>query len=171
MTERTRILKVGGVLLGLVVLGLIAGSVLVNRGGSTPPITTSPTPTTTDVKATVEQAYLHAWDVWADALLKLDTSRLSDALTSDALAKVISQVEDQRRKNQPVRISVQHDYVISLISSTAFSIDDRYINHSVRLDPKTQQPIEPDPKQPVHRSFTLRLVNEIWKIADIIEVK
>lgn len=171
MTERARTLKVGGILLGLLTLGLIAGFVLVNRGDTKPRNGASPTPSSTDIKATVEQAYLHGWDVWADALLKLDTSHLSDALSGDALTKVTTQVEEQRRKNQPVRIRVEHNYIIALINSTAASVDDRYINHSVRLDPKTQQPIEKDPNQRVHRSFTLRLVNGIWKIAEIIEVK
>ncbi|MGZ3319275.1 MAG: hypothetical protein ACXU95_18540 [Isosphaeraceae bacterium] len=170
MTERARTLKVGGSLLGILILGLGLGFACSKR--TVPPGTDgSPSPTSTDPKVHVEQAYLHAWDVWADALLRLDPSKLSSAMTGNALTRVTSQVETQRQKNQPVRIRVDHDYSITMVDATTYSVDDNYINHSVRLDPKTMQPIEKDPNQHVHESFTMKLVSGIWKLADVIEYK
>ncbi len=170
MSERARTLKVGGILLALAVAGLVLGFSCTSRNGS-PDSSGSPSPSSTDPKAQVEQAYLNHWDVYAEALRNLDTSKLSEVLTASALTTVTSQVEEQRRMNQPVLIRVEHNYTITLTSDSTASVDDNYINHSVRLDPKTGQPIEKDPNQRIHKSYTLKRVNGIWKVSDIIAYK
>jgi len=173
MSPRSRTLTVGGVLLAVLVAGLLVGFLALGNDDqssgttTTPSVTTSATPS--DPHAQVEQAYLHAWDVWADALTSLDTSRLSEAFTGRALNVVTSQVEEQKRQNEPVRISAEHNYTITLINPQTASVEDRYINHNVRLDPETLEPVEPDQETNVRRSFTLKLVGSTWKIAEIIE--
>jgi hypothetical protein len=172
VSERTRALKIGAILLALVAAGLVIGFLTLRGDDASPPAassqTTSPTPTPTDPPVQVEQAYLHAWDVWAEALMTLDPSRLPEVLTGDALELVRGQVKAQRDKNQPVRVRVEHDYRIVLVDAATASVDDRYVNHNVRLDPETLEPIEEDPNEQVRRSFTLRLVDGTWKIAEII---
>jgi hypothetical protein len=172
VTERARVLKVGGAMLALLIVGLVVGFLTLDGKGSPSPSPSSPNRSSVsppDVRAQVEQAYLRAWDVWADSLLHLDPSQLPEVLTGKALELVMAQVNRQRDKNQPVRVRVEHNYRIALISATTASVDDRYINHNVRLDPQTLQPIEEDQSGHVHRSFTLELVDGTWKIADIIE--
>jgi hypothetical protein len=175
MSPRGRTLTVGGVLLTVLVAGLFVGFLVLGNGGdssgstaTTPPVTPSSTPS--DPRAQVEQAYLRAWDAWADALLKLDASGLHEAFTGHALQLITAQVAEQKRKSQPVRIRAEHNYTITLIDAQTASVDDRYTNHNVRLDPNLQ-PIEPDPDNPEHRSFTLKLVDGTWKIARIIEYR
>ncbi len=171
MSERAKTLKVGGILLALIVVGLVLGFSCMSRNGSPDSSVSSSPSSSTDPKAQVEQAYLKHWDVYAEALRHLDTSKLSEVLTGSALATVTSQVEEQRRMNQPVLIRVEHNYTITLTSDSTASVDDNYINHSVRLDPKTGQPIERDPNQRVHKSYTIKRVNGIWKVSDIIAYK
>ena len=167
MTERARVLKVGGALLGVLVAGLIAGFMLLD-GDDSPPSNSTPSPTSTDVRAQIEQAYLHHWDVYTEANLKLDTSRLAEVLTGDALNVVRSQIEQQKAKNQPVRISVEHDYRISLIDPATPTVEDNYVNHSQRLDPQTMDPIEPDPDKSVRRTYTMKKVDGTWKVSFIV---
>jgi hypothetical protein len=174
MSTRSRTFAVGGVLLVVLVAGLLVGFLTLGNDGqssgttpTSPPVTTSSTPV--DPRAQVEQAYLQAWDVWADALLHLDTSQLSESFTGRALKVVSDQVHEQNRKNEPVQISAEHNYTITMIDSQTASVEDRYINHNVRLDPNTLEPIEPDQETHVRRSFTLKLVGSTWKIAEIIE--
>ena len=167
MSERARALKVGGALLTVLVIGLIVGFVLLG-GNDAPPSNGSPSPTSTDVKTQVEAAYLDAWDVWDEAMRNLDPSRLSDAMTGRALQAVAAQVEEARRKNEPVSIEAEHNYRIDIVDATTASVDDNYINHSVRLDPETGQPKESPPSKRVHKSFTMRLVDGTWKLAEII---
>lgn len=174
MSTRSRTLAVGGVLLAVLAAGVLVGFLTLGNddtsSGSTrttPP--DSPSVTPTDARAQVEQAYLDAWDVWADALLGLDASRLSEAFTGRALRVVANQVTEQQQKNEPIQIRAEHNYTITLIDAQTASVEDRYINHNVRLDPETLEPIEPDQETRVRRSFTLRLVDSTWKIAEIIE--
>jgi hypothetical protein len=175
MTTRSRTLAVGGVLLAVVAGGLLVGFLALGDDGqssgatetSPPPI--SPSETATDVRADVEQAYLDAWDVWEESLVQLDASRLSEAFAGPALEVVTNQVEEQKRKNEPVQIRAEHNYSITMIDSATAAVEDRYINHNVRLDPETLEPIEPDEETRVRRSFTLTLVDSTWKITEIIE--
>lgn len=175
MSPRGRTLTVGGVLLTALVAGLLVGFLALGDDDqssgttTTPPVTTSATPS--DPRAQVEQAYLKGWDVWADALVNLDASVLREAFTGRALQLITAQVAEQKEKNQPVRIRAEHNYTITLIDAQTASVDDRYINHNVRLDQNTLEPIEADPDNPEHRSFTLKLVDGTWKIATIIEYR
>jgi hypothetical protein len=172
MSPRSRTLTVGAVLLAVLVTVLLVGFLALGNDGqssgtTTPPVTTGATPS--DPRAQVEQAYLHAWDVWADALTSLDPSRLTESFTGKALNVLTAQVQEQKRKNQPVRIRAEHNYTITLIDPQTASVEDRYINHNVRLDPDTLEPIEPDQETHVRTSFTLKLAGSTWKIAEIIE--
>lgn len=167
MTESTRALRIGGLFLAILAAALIAGFAF-TRHTSSPTVTDTPTATATDVKAQIETAYLSAWSTWADALRTLDSSHLSGAMTGDALAVVMQQVADARGKNQPMRIEVEHNYTIALVDSVTASVDDHYINHSVRLDPRTGRPVGPVPSVKTHKSFTMKLVNGTWKLAEVI---
>ena len=172
MSPRSRTLTVGGVLLAVLVAGLLVGFLALGNddqssGTTTPPVTTSAAPS--DPRAQVQQAYLHAWDVWADALLHLDPSRLSESFTSPALKVLTRQVQEQKRKDEPVQIRAEHNYTITIIDPQTASVEDRYIDHNVRLDPDTLEPIEPDQETHVRTSFTLKLVGSTWKISEIIE--
>ena len=168
MTQRTRVLAVGGTFLGLIVIGLVVGFFLVGGDKATPNASTSPSPTPTDVRGQIEQVYLHYWDVYTDAMLHLDTSHLNEVLADKALQNHIEQVTAQRNKSQPVRIRVEHDYRITLVDQVTASVEDNYINHSVRLDPKTLEPTEQDPNQHVRRSYTLKKVNGVWKVTLVV---
>jgi hypothetical protein len=171
MTTRGRTLAVGGMLLAIVAGALLVGFLAIGDDGQSSGATdtTPPSEPPIDTRAQVEQSYLDAWDVWEEALVQLDASRLSEVFTGSALDVVTNQVEEQKRKNEPVRIRAEHNYSITIIDSETASVEDRYINHNVRLDPETLEPIEADQETRVRRSFTLMLVDSTWKIAEIIE--
>ena len=174
MTTRVRSLAVGGVVLAVIGGGLLVGFLAVgdNDGASgttrTTPPAPSPTQTPTDERAEVEQAYLDHWDVYAEAVLNLDGSQLSEVLAGAALREVQAQLEELIETDQPAQVRVEHNYRITIIDANTASVDDRYINHSVRLDAETMEPIEPDPNQRVHKSYTLKKVDGLWKVTDII---
>lgn len=131
------------------------------------------TPSPVDPRVEIEQAYLHFWDVYARASLELQPDLLDEVAMGGALEVLKAQIEEQRKKNQPVRVRVEHNYQIIFPiegqGDDVASVDDRYVNHSVRLDPETMEPIEPDPNTPTHDTYTLRKVDGTWKIAEIIE--
>lgn len=171
-----RTFAVGGVLVGLLAAALVvaflrAGRTTNGRPNVSPSPSVSETPMPTDVRTQVEQAYLKFWEVWAAANLELDPARMEQVAAGEALTVLREQVEGQRSKNQPVRIRVEHDYEILLPSEETASVEDRYVNHSVRLDPVTKQPIEPEPNQTVRKSYTLKKVAGQWKVFEIIELR
>jgi hypothetical protein len=174
MTTRVRTLAVGGVLLAVVGGGLLVGFVALGdddgASGSTPttPPPTSPSDAKMDERADVEQAYLDHWDVYSESVLNLDGSHLSEVFAGAALREVQAQLEELIEENQPARVRVEHNYRITIIDADTASVDDRYINHSVRLDPETMEPVEPDPNQRVHKSYTLKKVDGLWKVTDVI---
>ncbi len=178
-----RVLLVGGVLAAVVAGGIVLALVLTggsdsgNSGispSSTQPSSSTPSPAATGeqaIRAQAQAAYLKYWDVYSEALLKLDTSRLDEVLTGEALQVVTKQVEQQESRNQPVRIDVDHHIRIVVINAAKVSVDDHYIDNSVRLDPNTMKPIESAPHAKVHHTYTLELVSGLWKVSFIIGYK
>jgi hypothetical protein len=150
-------------------------------GTSTPPSTsaaaapsTAPaqptTPQTTrSPSATLLAAFARSWQVYADALRRLDASKLPTAFGGNALRAVQSEVAEQKAKDQPVRISVQHHPKVLMVNATDGVVADQGVNHSVVLDPATGKPAEPDPNERFseHRSF--KFTGGTWKVVEIIE--
>lgn len=133
----------------------------------------SPTPSPADPRSEIEQAYLRFWNVYARASLELEPDLMDEVAIGEALSGLKAQIEEQRNKNQPVRVRVEHNYQVAFPipgqAEDVASVDDRYVTHSVRLDPETMEPIEPDPNAPTHHTYTLRKVDGTWKVAEIIE--
>ena len=129
--------------------------------------TTSVQPARTGVEGEVEDAYLRSWDVYADAMLRLDASRLEEAYSGPALLTRRDEVAQLAAGNTPVRVHVDHDYeIVVLNADDAFVLED-HVNHSVLLDGGTMQPIEPDPNRVVRREYVLRKGSGGWRVAHV----
>jgi hypothetical protein len=161
---------VAGGLAVVVAVVVLVGLVLIRNGDDTPLNGTS-SPTPTSAEAEVEQAYLAYWEARATALLELDPAPLEQITTGEALEASRKLVEDQRRANQPVRVRVEHNYRITIRNETEAVVDDTLVSHSVRLDPETMEPIEPDPNLTIRNTYTLRKVDGQWKVAEIIGIE
>jgi hypothetical protein len=168
--QRRRSWIVAGGLAVVVLAVVAAGFALVrDRDGTNQNANPSPSPTKSLApEAEVEEAYLRYWEIYNRALLELDPSLLSGVAAGDALEVLTTQVEEQRKKNQPVRGRVDHNYRITIVDATTASVDDEFVDHAVRLDPKTMQPIEPDPRKRVRISHTLKKVDRTWKVTFLI---
>jgi hypothetical protein len=127
------------------------------------------TPTTLSAKAELLAAYNRSWDIYADALRRLDPSRLSTAFDGSALRAVQSEVATQKATREPVRIDVEHDPKVLLVTATDGVVADEGVNHSVVLDPATGKPTEPDPNEPFHERRSLKRLGRTWKVVEVIE--
>jgi hypothetical protein len=134
------------------------------------PSTTTVAPSTT-VSAKVEllAAYTRSWQVYADALRRLDPSRLASAFAGSALRAARQEVVTQKANNQPVRIDVDHRARVLRVTATDGLVEDHYRNHSVVLDPVSGAPAEPDPNQIVYQRQSLKRLDDVWKVVEIIE--
>jgi glucose/arabinose dehydrogenase len=147
---------------------------------STPPPTTTTaapsttaapptTPTTVSAKAELLAAYMKSWEIYADALLRLDPRRLPTAFDGAALHAVRSEVAAQKAQGQPVRIDVEHDPKVLLLTASDGVVADEGVNHSVVLDPTTGKPAEPDPNEPFRERRSFKFVDRRWKVVEVIE--
>lgn len=155
------------------------------QGGTTrtPPSTSaSAAPTTTAVQPTTPPttlsprgellaAYRRSWQVYGDALRRLDPSRLASAFADPELRAVRAQVARQKARHQPVRVVVELHPRVLLLTATDGVVDDTYINHMVVLDPATGKPAEPDPNKPVHVHYSFKRRTGTWKVVQIIEYR
>ena len=129
----------------------------------------STTPTSLSAKAELLAAYMNSWEVYADALRRLDPSRLPTAFDGAALRAVRSEVAAQKAQGQPVMIDVEHDPKVLLLTATSGVVADEGVNHSVVLDPTTGKPAEPDPNEPFRERRSFKFVDRGWKVVEVIE--
>ncbi len=140
---------------------------------STPSVTASedspsPTPRPLSPKEAVKDAYLRQWEVYARAVRTLRPRGLSEIFTGKALKAVRREVAQLARRQTPVRVRVQHDITIVIADATTAAVDDRYINHSVTIDPSSGRPTERDPNEVIHEVYTLKKVQGVWKVSAIV---
>jgi hypothetical protein len=161
----------------------LAAVLLAGCGGdaeSTPPSTTvsvapsttaapSTTSTTLSAQAELLAAYNHSWEVYADALRRLNPGRLPTAFGGSALKSVRAEVATQKARQQPVRIDVEHDPKVLLVTATDGVVADEGINHSVVLDPATGQPAEQDPNESFRERRSFKFLDGAWKVVEVIE--
>lgn len=119
----------------------------------------------------METAYLKSWDVYADAVLRLDASRLTDSFVDPILSTTRREVDRRTQQQRPSRVSLEHRIRITSIRSSTAELFDDEINHSVLLDPQTREPKEADPNERNTDRVTLQKVGGVWKVASIASVK
>jgi hypothetical protein len=163
----------------------LATVLLAGCGGdaeSTPPSTTvsaapsttaarSTTSTTLSAKAELLAAYDRSWDVYADALRRLDPSQLPTVFAGNALKLAQQEVAEHKANGQPSMVRVTHRARVLLVTATDGVVQDHYTNHSVLVDPATGKPTEPDPNEMVYQRQSLRRTNGVWKVVEVIEEK
>jgi hypothetical protein len=158
----------------------LAAALLAGCGDDTPASPTTTTglaassttlapPTTLSAKAELLAAYHRSWEVYADALRRLDPSQLPTAFAGNALQVAQQEVADHKAKGQPSLVRVTHRARVLLVTATDGVVQDNYTNHSVLLDPVTGKPTEPDPNEAVYQRQSLKRSDGVWKVVEVIE--
>jgi hypothetical protein len=164
-----------GVLVVLALFVTACNSGVGTRDASPTPVathTTVPTvaPTATpSVEEEVSQAYLHYWEVYAEAVFNLDESRLSEVMTDPDLERAREEVETLRQGGRAAKIVVEHNFVILQLDPVAgtATIRDEYTNNSYEVDANTKEMIGEAPQGNV-LTDTYFLVREggTWRVRD-----
>jgi hypothetical protein len=87
----------------------------------------------------VTNAYEHYWQVYSDALLRLDTSQVAQVATGDELKRIQAEVDGFRQKNVAVQVVVEHHYFVFDANATEAKVYDEVHNTSYGVDPVTKQ--------------------------------
>lgn len=116
----------------------------------------------------VEAAYRRSWAVYADAVGRVDGSRLAEAFGASALILRRREVEALRRAGQAITVRVTHDLEVTLVDAVTAVVTDVLGNHMVRVDGRTGRPLEPDPDSTLTRAYTLRREGGTWKVTEAV---
>ena len=125
----------------------------------------APTGTVTPLGQEVAAAYQHYWQVYSDALLRLDTSQLSEVATGDELQRIQAEVDGIRKKNEAVRVSAEHNYFVFNVTPTQANVYDEVHDRSFTVDPVTKQPGQGPQGMNVEKdTYFLSKVDGVWKV-------
>ena len=124
------------------------------------------------VEGEVEAAYLRSWDVYAEAVydLVLDETALAEVYAETTLDNLKQEIRDRAAEGRAALVRVEHNYEVSVIDASTAVVVDAYRNHQVLIDAETKQPVEPDPNEDLLYSFTLRLIDDAWRVVKIERV-
>lgn len=146
------------------------------QASPTPAATATAAPTQTPAASAspsaeeeVITAYLHYWEVYADAVYNLDTSRLAEVMTGPRLERGMNEVQDLRDQGRAVDIVVENDPVVVQIQGDRAVVHDEYENRSYFIDPTTKEPLSsPEGSQTIRDTVTLTKVDRTWKVIDTV---
>lgn len=113
----------------------------------------------------VARAYLRYWDVYSEAMLSLDVSKLPEVTAAARLQEAQEEVADLKAGGVAARIQVAHRLRVLSATAQEASIWDEYVDSSFAIDPSTKQPIgAPGASERVISTYVLRPINGAWKV-------
>jgi len=146
------------------------------RRSVTPPVSATPEPGATaggdqSRVAEVRVAYLHAWEVWAEACLTLDPAPLEGVFAQPELDRARSYVRQLRASGRALRLDAAHRVtVLELDGDTALVLDE-LTDRSVYVDPTTRLPLppgaQPTPAGTERLQCRLQRTETGWRVVDI----
>ncbi|MFN8473870.1 MAG: hypothetical protein U0822_16895 [Anaerolineae bacterium] len=117
----------------------------------------------------IEAAYLHYWQVLAEANLTLDTSRLPEVAADKELVQAQQQVNDLKAQGRAAKLDVEHRTAFAKVTPTQAVIADEYLNKSVFVDPVTKEELKTSSPPTVEKlSFTMRKIDGQWKVVEAL---
>lgn len=127
-------------------------------------------PATATALAPIADEVLRAWSdylrVYQDAMLKLDTSHLTEVMAGDALQRITGEVNRLAAQHSPVVIiETNHHVAIVKLSNTSATLADEFLDGSEYVDAKSGQPIKrTTPPDQVLMTYKFQKTGTTWKV-------
>lgn len=127
------------------------------------PSATAVATATQSIEDQVAEAYLAYWDAYADAVLNLDATLVEEFATGEELERLRAEVETLDNDGVAVRVVVEHDMLVTLISETEATVIDEVTNNSFHVDATTKEPATaPGSGEVLRNTFFLELIDGRW---------
>src|SRR6266542_984935 len=146
-----------------------------NLGSSTPAALAtafaSPSPRPTVDPGLAEQvteAYQRYWQLRAEAVFALDSSRLSEVAADEHLQQLLSFIEELRGQGRALLTDVQHRYVVLEGSDSKAVVGDTYLTNSIFVNAATHVPLTDPPSDNITEFYTLARLNGVWKVVEVL---
>lgn len=113
----------------------------------------------------VARAYLRYWDVYAEAMLTLDGSKLSGVTAEGRLQEALQEIANVKAGGVAARVQVAHRLQVLSATAQEASVRDEYVDSSYAVDPSTKQPVgAPGASDRAVNTYFLRRINGDWKV-------
>lgn len=125
---------------------------------------------TATAMAPIADEVLRAWSdylrVYGEAMLKLDTSHLTDVMAGDALQRITDEVNRLASQHRPVMIiETNHHVAIVKLSNTSATLADEFLDGSEYVDAKSGEPIKrTTPPDQVLMTYQFQKTDTTWKV-------
>lgn len=122
---------------------------------------------TSPLELEIEAAYLHYWDVLAQAYLDTDSSHLAEVMSDPELSRQTQEISNLKSQGKAAKLIVEHRIAFAKVSPDSAVVYDEYLNRSVFIDPATKQE-RPTTAQPATEkiSFEMTKIDGSWKVVD-----
>ena len=122
---------------------------------------------TSPLEQEIEAAYLHYWDVLAQAYLDTDTSHLGEVMSDPELSRQDKEIQDLKSQGRAAKLVAEHRIAFAKVSPESAVIYDEYLNRSVFVDPTTKQERPTSaPPETEKISFEMRKIDGTWRVVD-----
>ena len=112
-------------------------------------------------------AHARYWELYAEALLALDASRLPEVMTGARLERAREEIARLRAAGHAVRLDVESEPVVGMLRGGEAVVIDRYRNQSYLVDAESLRPVSArGVATTVHASFSLVREEGRWKVAE-----
>lgn len=124
---------------------------------------------TASLDEVIKASYLEYWEVYADALYNLDSSRLAEVMTGPRLERAVDEVDGLLLQGRAVEIDVVNTPGVVQVDGSRAVLVDAYKNMSRFIDPQTKEPLSsPAEPETIRDTVTMDLVDGIWKVYDSV---
>ena len=115
----------------------------------------------------IETAYLHYWDVLAQAYLDADITNLPEVMSGAELGRQEQQIQDLKAQGKAAKLVAEHRIAFAKVTPDDAIVYDEYLNRSVFVDPITKQEHPTSaPPETEKISFEMRKIGDTWKVVD-----
>jgi hypothetical protein len=146
---------------------------------TTPPATTPPaaSPTTVatprptvspELANEIGDAYQTYWQVRAEALYDLDSSRLPTVMAGEHLAAVEDRINELRAEGHAIETDIDHNYAIFEASDEDAKVVDTYADHSVYIDAQTHEHLTTPTGEKLNEVYIMDKTDGIWRVIDLV---
>jgi len=154
-----------------------AASALLSATPTTLAILPSATPTTVatpretlsaDLVAEIDAAYQHYWQIRAEALYSLDTSRLQEAMAGDHLAAAEDLIAQLRAEGRAIQTDVDHNYAILRATWDEADIADAYTDNSIYVEMNSHQSLTQATAERLKEQYRMNKIDGTWRVVSLV---
>jgi hypothetical protein len=136
---------------------------------ATGPPAATPRPTVSpELAAEVSSAYQQYWQIRAEALYDLDSSRLQEVMAGEHLAAAEELIAQLRSEGRAIRTDVTHNYVVLEATQTRAEIADEYTDDSIYVDMTSRQSLTGPVGALVKEQYQMDKIDGSWRVVNLV---